>query len=267
LSTAIDQGITDWRKIVKDKATNTRYNDTLLAATNNDYMPYEDFHDKIKKGGNDTALLVKSKGDDWFIFNRDYIAPPINKRNQLIHALRSSATLPTSIANAVRDALSRLNKTIKDKVLIAKAQWAPHLCFKIHDMAMSPRLAWEHICLLTGGSTAHHKKSVQMAIKMPNGNIANNGKENMSVFGPHFERIFNNHCPVDLTILDEITQHPVLSKLDLPISFDEVNAAINKLKNGKIPGLNGIPPEAYKAMNSCIHRRIHCYVVIFLREM
>jgi hypothetical protein len=110
-STATDQGTTDWRKIVEDKATNTRYNDTLLAATNNDYMPYEDFHDKIKKAGNDTALLVKSKGDDWFIFNRDYIAPPINEWNQLIHTLHSSATLPTSIATAdvaewLTDALS-----------------------------------------------------------------------------------------------------------------------------------------------------------------
>ncbi len=104
-----------------------------------------------------------------------------------------------------------------------------------------------------------------MAMKMLNGNIATNGKENMSVFGPHFERIFNNHRPVDLTILDKITQHPVLSKLDLPISLDEVNAAINKLKNGKSPGLNGIPPEAYKAMNSCTCRRIHRYVADFFK--
>jgi hypothetical protein len=230
---------------------------------NNDYMPYEDFHDEIKKAGNNTALLVKSKGDDWFIFNRDYIAPPIGKRNQLIHALRSSATLPTSIANAMHDALVHLNKTIKDKVFIAKAQWAAHLCSKIHNMAMNPRLAWEHIHLLTGGSTAHHQKSVPMAMKLPNGNITTNGKENMSVFGPHFECIFNNHCPVDLTIPNKITQRPVLSELDLPISFDKVYAAINKLKNGKSPGLNGNPPEAYKEMNSCTHRRIHRYIVDF----
>jgi hypothetical protein len=262
-STTIDQATTNWRKIVDDKATNTCYNDILLAATNNDYMPYEDFHDKIKKVGNDTALLVKSKGDDWFIFNRDYIAPLISKSNQLIHTLRSSATLPTSIANAMRDALARFNKTIKDKVLIAKARWVAHLCSKIHDMAMNPRLAWEHIRLLTGSSTAHHKKSVPMAMKMPNGNIATNGKENMSVFGPHFERIFNNHPPVDLTILDKIAQRPVLSELDLPISFDKVNAAINKLKNVKNPGLNGIPPEAYKAMNSSSRRRIHRYIADF----
>jgi hypothetical protein len=130
-------------------------------------------------------------------------------------------------------------------------------------MVMNPRLAWEPIRLLTGGSYAHHKKSVLMAMKILNGNIATNGKENMSVVGPHFERVFNNLCPVDLTILDKITQCPVLFELDLPISFDEVNAVINKLKNGNSPGLNGIPPEAYKAMNSCTHRRIHRYVADF----
>ncbi len=116
-STALDQITTNWCKIVEDKATNTHYNDILLAAN----MPYKDFHDEIKKAGKDTALLVKSKGYDWFIFNQDYIAPLINERNQLIHALCSSATLPTSITNAMRDALACLNKIIKDKVLNAKA--------------------------------------------------------------------------------------------------------------------------------------------------
>jgi hypothetical protein len=228
-------------------------------------MPYEDFHDEIKKAGKDTALLVKSKGNGWFIFNQDYIAPSIDERNQLIHTLCPSATLPTSIANAMRDAFTRLNKNIKDKVLIAKAQWAAHLCSKIHNMAMNPRLAWEHIHLLTGGSTIHHKKSVPMAMKMPNGNIATNRKENISVFAPHFERVFNNHCPVDLTILNKIAQHPVLPELDLPISFDKVDAAINKLKDGKSPGLNDIPHEAYKAMNIHTCCRIHRYVAAFFK--
>ncbi len=76
LSTNLDQRTTNWRKIVEDKATNTCYNDILLAATNNNNMPYEDFHDKTKKAGKDKALLVKSKSNDWFIFNQDYIAPP-----------------------------------------------------------------------------------------------------------------------------------------------------------------------------------------------
>ena len=71
----------------------------------------------------------------------------------------------------------------------------------------------------------------------------------MSVFGPHFDRVYNNHQPADLSILEKVPQCPTLFNIDSPITFEEVNAAINKLKNGNIPGLNGIPPEAYKAMN------------------
>jgi hypothetical protein len=163
----------------------------------------------------------------------------------------------------MRTQLHRLNKNVKDKVLIAKARWAAHVCSKIHDMHANPRVAWEYIRLLTGGSTAHHKKKVKMALTMANGKPATNDKENMAIFGPHFERVFNNHHPVDPTVLDEIHQRPILHDIDSPITFAEINIAINKLKNGKSPGLNGIPPEAYKAMNVTTRRRIHQYVSAF----
>ena len=97
--------------------------------------------------------------------------------------------------------------------------------------AIKPLVAWEYIHLLTGGSTAHHKK-----------NLATNGKQNMTVFGPHFERVFNNHRPIDIDVLNDIPQHPTLHEINSPITFDEVNTAINKPKNGKSPGLTGIPP-------------------------
>ncbi len=41
-------------------------------------------------------------------------------------------------------------------------------------------------------------------------------------------------------------QCPTLHDIDSPITFDEVDAAINKIKNGKSPGLNGIPPKPTK---------------------
>ncbi len=103
-----------------------------------------------------------------------------------------------------------------------------------------------------------------MAMKMADGKIATNGKENMAVFGPHFERVFNNHRPVNLTILTDVPQRPTLHDLDLPITYKEADAAINKLKNGKSPGLNGIPPEAYKAMNTKTRRKIHKFIYAFL---
>ena len=263
-STALFRGTTDWRKIVTDPTTRQRYNDLLTEATDDSPdMPYEDFNDIIKKVGEETALLVGLRCDDWFQFNVADLTPPIKERNQLLHELRSATDLPPSIIDSMRTQLQCLNKNVKDKVLIAKARWAAHVCSKIHDMRANPRVAWEYIRLLTNGSTAHHKKKVKMAMKMANGKPATNGKENMAVFGPHFERVFNNHRPVDPSVLDEILQRPILHDIDSPITFEEVNTAINKLKNGKSPGLNGIPPEAYKAMNVATRRRVHGYVTAF----
>ena len=73
-----------------------------------------------------------------------------------------------------------------------------------------------------------------MAMKMTDGKLTSNGKECMTVFGPHFDRVFNNHRPVDPTILDDIPQRPILHDIDSPITFAKVDAAINKLKNGKV---------------------------------
>jgi hypothetical protein len=137
-------------------------------------MSYEDFNEAIKKASEKTALLVGSRCNDWFQYNIDDLVPPIEERNQLIHALRSSAHLPPSIIDSMRVQLQCLNKNGKDKVLIAKAQWAAHVCSKIHNMRTNPRVAWEYIRLLTGGSTAHHKKKVNMAMKMANGKSATN---------------------------------------------------------------------------------------------
>ncbi len=101
-------------------------------------------------------------------------------------------------------------------------------------------------------------------MKMADGKIATNGKENIAVFSPHFEGVFNNRRPVDLTILTDVPQRPTLHDLDLPITYKEVDAVINKFKNEKSPGLNGIPQEAYKAMNTKTRCKIHKFFMPFL---
>jgi hypothetical protein len=114
---------------------------------------------------------------------------------------------------------------------------------------MNPQLVWENISILTDGKTAHHKTTHNMTMKMENGTLVSNAKENTSLFGIHFHKVLNNHRPVGTTVLNLIQQKPRLNVIDMPITFREVNAAITKLKNRKIPGLNGIPSEALKAMN------------------
>ncbi len=85
-------------------------------------MSYEAFNDTIKKAGEETALLVGSRCNNWCQFNADKLALPIEERNLLLHALCSSANLPPSIVDSMRFQLQCLNKHVKDKVLIAKAR-------------------------------------------------------------------------------------------------------------------------------------------------
>jgi len=133
----------------------------------------------------------------------------------------------------------------------------------MHNMRMDPCQAWKNIRLLTDGETAHHKTNINMAMKLENGDLASNAKENMSVFGMHFHKVLNTHRPVNNSVLDLIGQKPCLTTIDAPITFREVKHAINKLKKGKAPGLNGIPPEALKAMRDTPRRTVHKHVSDF----
>jgi hypothetical protein len=87
-----------------------------------------------------------------------------------------------------------------------------------------------------------------MAMHLPDKSHAN-ATENMSVFSPHFNRVYNNHRATDPTLIEQVPQCRTLWELDNPISWKEFTKAVTKLKNAKAPGLTGVPPEAFKAMS------------------
>ena len=128
---------------------------------------------------------------------------------------------------------------------MAKARWYAHLCEHIHDMSMNPRKAWEYIRILTKGETAHHRKAKDMALRRANGKIATNDNKNMERAYPHFEEVLNNHRLVDFSELELLQQHNVKHELDAAITWDEFNKAVNKLKNNKAPGLNGVHQKGF----------------------
>jgi hypothetical protein len=89
-------------------------------------------------------------------------------------------------------------------------------------------------------------------MRLENGELMSNARENMSVFGAHFDKVLNNHQPVDHSVLDLLEQKPCMTSIDKPISFTEVKRAINKLKKGKAPGLDGIPPQDTQSNGQCL---------------
>ena len=51
-------------------------------------------------------------------------------------------------------------------------------------------------------------------------------------------------------MLDKINQREVMDELDHTISWYEINKSTTKLANNKSPGLNDVPPNAFKAIDN-----------------
>jgi len=185
------------------------------------------------------------------------------KKNQLRHHLQDRSGLSPDEITHIKAQLTVINKHNHDLVELAKARWYKGICEKIHEMSMNPRLAWENIQILTGGETAHRKTNLNMSMHLASGEFESNAKENMSMFGLHFTNVLNNHRPVDYSVLNLLEQKPYMTSINNPITFSEVKKAINKLKKGKSPGLNGIPPKALKAMYNSPQRIVHHHVCEF----
>ena len=108
-------------------------------------------------------------------------------------------------------------------------------------MYFNPQESWKCLCVLSGGGTIHHASPAVMRMRLPNGELATADAENASVFGRHFHRIFNNHIPIYWPVLEKIKQIEVMDEL--------YEAITTKLANNKAPGLNGVPPNAFKALD------------------
>ena len=116
-------------------------------------------------------------------------------------------------------------------------------------MQYTPKEVWQSVRVITGGDTIHNASRTIMWMRLPNGKLVTTDAENASIFGPHFDRVFNNHIPIDWTVLESIKQRYMMEELDPRISWDEIKKSTTKLVNEKAPGINGVPPNVFKAIN------------------
>ena len=68
--------------------------------------------------------------------------------------------------------------------------------------------------------------------------------------GPHLSKVYSNHRPVIWEVTDNIEQRDTVPDIDHTIEWEEIKLAIAKLANKKSPGLNDVPPDAFKALSN-----------------
>ena len=67
--------------------------------------------------------------------------------------------------------------------------------------------------------------------------------------GPHLSKVYSNHRPVTWEVTNDIKQRDTVPDIDHSIQWEEIKLAIAKLANEKSPGLNDVPPDAFKALS------------------
>ena len=134
-------------------------------------------------------MIIKHKYEEWFQFSREKISPLLQQRNGILHSLNQrSEDTPQNIADCMKSELKQIQNNIKNMKALSKSMWYYEFSFKIHYMNMNSQVDWECIDILKGREKDHHKKTNNINTKKEDGTMDVNGKTNMRVMHPHFQK-------------------------------------------------------------------------------
>ena len=74
-------------------------------------------------------------------------------------------------------------------------------------------------------------------------------EEIAKVFAKHFGKVLNKKKSINNKVLNDINSREVMNELDGTPSWKEFTEAVKDITNNKAPGLNGVPPNAFKEMS------------------
>ena len=150
----------------------------------------------------------------------------------------------------IKHDLKLVQNNVTDSIELAKARWSDFQAARIYKMRFTPKEARKGVKILVGGKKSHLIKPVVMRLRLPNGELASTNKQNVSVMGPHLSKVHSNHRPVTWEVTDDIEQRDTVPDIDHSIKWEEIKLVIAKLANEKSHGLNGVPPDAFKALSN-----------------
>eukprot|EP00978_Attheya_sp_CCMP212_P004158 scaffold9027_cov61-Attheya_sp.AAC.6 len=206
-------------------------------------IPYSDF---VKATIQAAEMTIQGEGrvsKDWFRHSKEDLLRAINLKNYWFNVWTH-----TSIEKA-KVKLNEARRNLKLKISEAKKAWHEKRAKEVHDMQFNQKKAWLAIREIQAGMSGHHTTQSDIKMRKADGNLATSDSDNADVMGEHFTKVFNNHRPIDTSVLDELNQRPIIEELGNPPTEAEFDKALRNIANGKSPGESGITPEALKGLD------------------
>ena len=262
----VTRGVINWEKIRNDSITRATFNARLEMLNQESSLTYSSYFENVLRAGADTAMHIIDKEKGWFEDKRDTLLPAIETKNVLLNQMRAAAGAANDAYITLKEELKRATELVSNKVAIAKANWHRKQANLVHQMCTHPAQAWKASQHIIARDSCHHNKPVTMKMKMEDGSLATNDKQNAEVFTKHLQGVYNATRPRFALAAETIRQREELKEIGEAITWKEFNDAIRKLKCGKAPGITAVAPDALKCLDGPNKQQIFQYITDFWED-
>jgi hypothetical protein len=218
------------------------------------------FNEAVMTAACEAIPRRKRKRLDWFSRSREKLLEAfIDNRGRAYNEFSKNPECARA-KEKLRIARNKLRTTVK----LAKNSWTEEVAEKTTASGFleAPKDAWKAIRTIQESFTGHHAPSASMKMRLPSGKLAENDRENMEAFAPHFENIYGQSPDVDIQgILDEIPQRPVFNELGHPPTLEEIETSIQDMENDKASGASGVNANALKNLSNNAVKALHQILV------
>ena len=243
-----------------DPSTRLRLEQEMSSALNYnsaDSDSPDDLWNKMSKDIYEAASNVlgysRKQNRDWFNENDQGIKAALDMRNR---ALKAKLSNPNSVnIRKLKDARAKLQRDLRkmeDEWWLHKAEELQKYAdennsagfFKSLKLVHGPQAKMSNTLLSKDGATT---------ISEPN--------KLMERWCEYFKDLLNVEAETDDSILNKLPVYRQRADLDIVPTREEVVESINKMKNGKAPGNDGIPSEIFKCGGEVLTDKLHLLIV------
>jgi hypothetical protein len=200
---------------------------------------WETFHTTVS----DAALAAFGKRSqsqpDWFRAHVGELLPILAaKRKARLHYLQCANE--TSLAH-----LKLMRNNVQHATRVAMHKYWSDLCSRIegHSASGNIRGVYEGLKEALGPTP---KKSAPL--RSSTGAVLTDVDAQLQRWVEHYSFLYGQPVSADVAAIEAaVPELPINGELDAPITLEEVKRAVHVLKNNKASGVDGLPPEVFKA--------------------